>query len=116
MLPEKGQLLRIYITEGDKFDGVPLHEWIVREAHEHGMAGATVLRGLEGYGVRHLVHTAKILRLSADLPLVIEIVETAENIERFLTLIDRAVGEGLATIENVEIRVYRGLSGQNSPS
>ena len=108
MLPEEGQLLRILIGENDKHGKQPLYQWIVRKARESGLAGATVLRGLEGYGAHSRVHTAKILRLSSDLPIVIEIVDIHEKIARFLPLIDDAITEGLATVENVKIRFYRG--------
>ena len=84
------------------------YEWIVRKARETGLAGATVLRGLEGFGAHSRVHTAKILRLSSDLPIVIEIVDTQEKIAQFLPLIDDAITEGLATLEKVKIRFYRG--------
>jgi PII-like signaling protein len=107
ILPKDGKLLRIFIGETDKHDGVPLYEWIVRQAREQGLAGATVLRGLEGFGAHSRVHTAKILRLSADLPIVIEIVDIEEKIEAFLPTIDEAIGEGLATLEKVEVRLYR---------
>ena len=100
-------LLRIFIGENDKYEKAPLFEWIVRKAREEGLAGATVLRGLEGYGAHSRLHTAKILRLSSDLPIVIEIVDTADKIEAFLPLIDDAISEGLATIENVEVHFYR---------
>lgn len=111
ILPEKGHILRIFIGESDKYEGLPLFEWIVRKARENGLAGATVLRGLEGFGAHSRLHTAKILRLSADLPIIIEIVDTLEKIEEFIPLIDEAIEEGLATIENVDIRFYR--SGKN---
>lgn len=107
ILPEEGKLLRIFIGESDKYEGMPLCEWIVRRAREQGLAGATVLRGVEGFGAHSRIHTAKILRLSEDLPLVIEIVDTEEKIERFLPIIDGAITEGLATIERVQIRFYR---------
>ena len=107
VLPEEGQLLRIFIGESDKYEGQPLFEWIVRRARENGLAGATVLRGLEGFGAHSRIHTAKILRLSEDLPIVIEIVDTSEKIEAFLPLIDDAIKEGLATLEKVRIRFYR---------
>lgn len=107
ILPKDGKLLRIFIGETDKHDGVPLYEWIVRQAREQGLAGATVLRGLEGFGAHSRLHTAKILRLSADLPIVIEIVDIEEKIEAFLPTIDEAIGEGLATLEKVEVRLYR---------
>ncbi len=107
MLPEKGHLLRIFIGESDKYQGKPLYEWIVLQAREHGLAGATVLRGLEGFGAHSRIHTAKILRLSEDLPVVIEIVDVRDRIEKFLPIIDEAITEGLATIERVEIQFYR---------
>jgi PII-like signaling protein len=107
MLPEEGQLLRIFIGESDKHDGMPLYEWIVRRARDEGLAGATVIRGVEGYGAHSRLHTAKILRLSEDLPLIVEIVDTPEKIESFLPVIDAAIPEGLATLEKVRIRFYR---------
>jgi PII-like signaling protein len=107
-LPDEGKLLRIFIGESDRYENTPLFEWIVQKAREKGIAGATVIRGLEGYGARSLLHTTKILRLSSDLPIIIEIVDTAEKIEAFLPQIDEAIGEGLATVEKVEVRFYRG--------
>ena len=107
ILPEEGHLLRIYIGESDKQDGLPLYEWIVIKAREHGLAGSTVLRGLEGFGAHSRIHTARILRLSSDLPIVVEIVDTKEKIETFLPLIDSAIHEGLATMEKVKIKFYR---------
>ena len=106
-LPKDGKLLRIFIGENDKHESQALYEWLVRKAREHGLAGATVLRGLEGFGAHSRLHTAKVLRLSSDLPIVVEIVDTEEKIESFLPLIDDAVGEGLATVEKVEVRFYR---------
>ena len=103
-LPEEGQLLRIIIGESDKYGKQPLYEWIVRKAREFGLAGATVYRGLEGFGAHSRVHTAKILRLSSDLPIVIEIVDTSEKIEQFMPIIDDAITEGLATLEKATIR------------
>lgn len=107
MLPRQGHLLRIFIGESDRIDGKPLYEWIVRQAREHGLAGATVLRGLEGFGAHSRLHTAKVLRLSSDLPIVVEIVDTIDRIESFLPLIDGAIREGLATLERVDVRFYR---------
>jgi PII-like signaling protein len=107
MLPKDGKLLRIFVGENDKHEGMPVYEWIVRKARERGLAGATVLRGLEGYGAHSRLHTAKILRLSNDLPIVVEIVDAEEKIESFLPTIDDAIGEGLATVEKVEVRLYR---------
>ncbi len=107
ILPREGHRLRIYIGENDRHENQPLYEWLVRKAREYGLAGATVLRGLEGYGAHSRLHTAKILRLSSDLPILVEIVDSRERIEAFIPLIDAAAGEGLATIEKVEIRFYR---------
>lgn len=99
----EGKLLRIYCVEQDKHDGLPLHEWIIRQAVAHGMSGATVLRGMEGFGVHHRIHTAKILRLSDDLPLVIEIVDYPPQVEAFLKSIVSAVRNSLVTLEKVDI-------------
>lgn len=112
MLPREGHLLRIFVGESDRHEGLPLYQWLVRRARERGLAGATVLRGLEGFGAHSRLHTAKILRLSSDLPIVVEIVDTIEKIEDFLPVVDGAVQEGLATLERVEIRFYR--SGSES--
>ncbi len=111
ILPREGHLLRVFIGESDRHEGLPLFEWIVRQAREHGLAGATVLRGLEGFGAHSRLHTAKILRLSSDLPIVVEIVDTIEKIEAFLPVIDGAVREGLATLERVDVRFYRSGPG-----
>ena len=107
-IPLEGTLLRIFIGESDKYGNQPLYEWIVRKARAFGLAGATVFRGLEGFGAHSRVHTAKILRLSSDLPIVIEIVDTSEKIEQFMPVIDDAIKEGLATLEKATIRFYRG--------
>lgn len=106
-LPEEGYLLRIFVGEDDRHEGMPLYEWIVQKAREEKMAGATVLRGMEGFGAHSHLHTARILRLSSDLPILIEIVDTRPKVEGFLDLIDDAIEEGLATIEDVEIHFYR---------
>lgn len=107
MLTGTGTLLRIFIGENDRHDGRPLHEWIVAEARRQGLAGATTIRGLSGFGAQSRVHTASILRLSTDLPIVVEIVDTEEKVEAFLPTIDGAIGEGLATLEKVDVRIYR---------
>jgi hypothetical protein len=106
-LPEQGCLLRIFIGESDRHHGRPLHEWLVLRAREAGLAGATILRGISGFGAHSRLHTAKILRLSEDLPIVVEIVDSAERIEAFMPVVDAAIGEGLATIEPVRVRFYR---------
>lgn len=106
-LPEDGHLLRIFIGESDKQDGMPLYEWLVQQAKQHGLAGATVLRGTTGFGASSRIHTAKILQLSEDLPIIVEIVDTREKIEAFLPHIDGVIHEGLATLERVQIKFYR---------
>jgi PII-like signaling protein len=114
MLPKEGQRLRIYVGEGDRHEGMALYEWIVQQARQRNMAGATVVRGLEGFGAHSRMHTAKILRLSQDLPILIEIVDTSENIERFLAVIDEVIEEGIATLEPVHIHFYRGGTAESS--
>lgn len=103
----EAQLLRIFIGESDRTGGEPLYEAIVKMAREEGLAGATVLRGLLGYGAHSMIHTAKILRLSEDLPIIVEIVDTQEKIEKFLPRLDSMIEEGLVTLEKVKIIAYR---------
>lgn len=106
-LPPECELLRIFIGEEDKFDGRPLYEAIVTEARQRGMAGATVLRGVMGFGASSHIHTAKILRLSEDLPLVIEIVDRPENIAALLPVIDPMIKNGgLVTLEKINVVAY----------
>ncbi len=107
ILPEQGALLRIFIGESDRHENRPLSEWLVLQARAHGLAGATVLRGMMGFGAHSRIHTFKIQRLSEDLPVVIEIVDTREKLEQFLAAIDSAISEGLATLEQVQVRFYR---------
>jgi PII-like signaling protein len=108
-LPQEGYLLRIFVGENDRHGPRPLYEWIVVEARARGLAGATVVRGVMGFGANSkVIHTAKIERLSEDLPMVVEIVDTREKLERFLADIDHAIGAGLATMEKAEVRFYRG--------
>lgn len=107
-LPEEGYLLRIFIGESDKHEGKPLYEWVVLKAREKGLAGATVLRGMMGFGPSSKISTVKILRLSEDLPIVIELVDTREKLEEFLDQINGVVQEGLVTLEKAQVRVYRG--------
>lgn len=114
MLPKEGRLLRIFIGESDRHEGMPLYQWIVRQARQNHMAGATVVRGLEGFGAHSRLHTAKILRLSQDLPIVIEIVDTPDKIEGFLKIVDGAIEEGIATLEDVHIHFYRSRSAPAS--
>lgn len=106
-LPEDGMLLRIFIGETDKLGGRPLYEAIVLKAREMGLAGATVLRGLMGFGAHSRLHTAKVLRLSEDLPIVVEIVDTQEKLQGFVPWLDEAVREGMVTLEKVRVLKYR---------
>ena len=99
-------LLRIFLGESDRLDSRPLYEAIVLAARHHGLAGATVLRGPMGFGASSHLHTAKILRLSADLPMVIEIVDTDEKIQAFLPLLEQLMGSGLVTLEKVKVWRY----------
>jgi len=106
-IPAEGKLLRVFIGEADKWQGQPLHEAIVHAAKRDGLAGATVLKGFLGFGCKSHLHTAKILRLSEDLPIVIEIVDGEEKINRFLPKLDAMVQEGLITLERVQVVMYR---------
>lgn len=106
-LPEEGMLLRIFIGESDKHNGKPLYEQIVLEARKFGLAGATVLRGIMGYGADSRMHAAKVLRLSEDLPIIIEIVDTEENLNKIIPFLDETVTEGLITMEKVKVIKYR---------
>ena len=107
-LPEDGILLRILIGESDRYGRKPLYEAIVHKAKELDLAGATVLRGILGFGASSRLHTTKFLRLSEDLPLVIEIVDSEEYIDRLLPFLDEVIGEGLITMEKVRIIRYQG--------
>lgn len=106
-IPTEGKLLRIFIGESDRWEGRPLHEAIVRAARDAGMAGLTAVKGFMGFGCKSHLHTAKILRLSEDLPIVIEIVDSEEKISAFLPTLDTMVQEGLITIEKVQVVMYR---------
>jgi len=110
-LPSEAQLLRIFVGESDKHRGRPLYEVIVEEARRRGLAGATVLRGVLSFGASSHIHTAKVLRLSEDLPMVVEIVDTPEKIAGFLPDLDTLVTEGLVTLEKIQVIVYRADSG-----
>ena len=106
-LPAEAELLRVFVGESDHYGGKPLYEAIVQEARRRGMAGATVLRGLMGFGAHSRLHTAKVLRLSEDLPIVVEIVDTPEQIEELLPKLDEMIEEGLVTLERVRVITYR---------
>jgi PII-like signaling protein len=101
------QLMRIFIGESDRWQGKPLYEAIIFKAREMGIAGATMLRGLMGFGAASRIHTAKILRLSEDLPIVIEIVDSHDKVAEFLPVVESMVQEGLITLETVKIIQYR---------
>lgn len=107
-LPEEGYLLRIFIGESDHYEGKPLYEWIVLRAREHELAGATVTRGIMGFGANtRVIHTFKIEQLSEDMPMVVEIVDTKEKLEKFLEDIDDHLQAGLVTLEKAQIRFYK---------
>jgi PII-like signaling protein len=107
-LPEQGSLLRIFIGEADRHAGKPLYEWIVLQAREQGLAGATVLRGMMGYGAStRQIHTFKIETLSEDMPIIVEVVDTEENLEKFLDLITPHIPAGLVTMEKAAVKIYR---------
>jgi len=105
--PNDGYLLRVFVGESDRHGHHPLYEAIVLKAREDGLAGATVLRGVMGFGKNSILHTAKILRLSEDLPMVIEIVDTLQKIERFLPKLDEMIADGLVTLEKVRVIQYK---------
>jgi len=106
-LPEEGMLLRIFIGEADKHGTKPLYEEIVVRARELGLAGATVIRGIMGFGATSRIHSSKILRLSEDTPVIIELVDTEENLNKLLPFLDQTVIEGLITLEKVRVIKYR---------
>ena len=106
-LPTEGKLLRIFVGEADHWHGKPLYEAIVMKARELHIAGATVLRGPMGFGANSRLHTTKILRLSEDLPMIIEIVDAKEKIDELMPHIDEMVQEGLVTLEPVQVIQYR---------
>ena len=106
-LPEEGLLLRIFIGETDQYNGKALYEQVVLKARELNLAGATVIRGIMGFGADSRMHSAKLLRLSEDLPVVIELVDTEENLNKLLPFLDQVVTEGLITLEKVRVIKYR---------
>jgi uncharacterized protein len=115
-IPHEAVLLRIFIGESDRWEHKPLYEAIVLKARELHLAGATVLRGPMGFGKSSRLHTAKILRLSLDLPLVIEIVDSEEKIQSFLPVLDKMLGGGLLTLEKVKVIDYRAGQEQAAPT
>ena len=107
-----GLLARIYIGESDRWHGQPLYEAIVHFLRDRGMAGATVLRGIEGFGAKQRLHTTRILSLSPDLPILIEVVDTEKRLRAVLPELDAMVSDGLITIERVEVVAYRAKGDQ----
>jgi PII-like signaling protein len=106
-LEGEAKLLRIFIGESDRYGGRPLYEAIVLEAKKRGLAGATVFKGFMGFGAHSFIHTAKVLQLSQDLPVMVEIVDSEEKIRDFLPVLDGMVREGLVTLEKVEVIRYQ---------
>ncbi len=102
-----GYKLKIFLGESDKHDHMPLYEWVLKQAMEHKLAGGTVIRGLSGYGSHSQIHSAKILSISCDLPIIIEFNDTVSNIEKFLPTIDEAIKDGLVTLENIQLKIYK---------
>jgi PII-like signaling protein len=113
-LPEEAELLRVFIGDSDRHRHKPLYEAIVEAARERHLAGATVLRGYLGYGARSRIHSAKILRLSEDLPVVVEIIDESAKIEAFLPVLDEMMAEGMVTVEPVRVITYRHHGGDGA--
>lgn len=111
-LPENGKLLRIFIGESDKYGDKALYEAIILKARELGLAGATAVRGVMGFGADSRMHTAKLLELSEDLPVIIELVDTGENLNKLMAFLDENVTEGLITLEDVKVLKYRHSAGE----
>jgi PII-like signaling protein len=109
----EGRLARVFVGEADTWHGKPLYEAIVRRVREEGLAGATVVRGIEGFGASSHLHTSRLLELSRDLPIVIEIVDTSEHVDRILPILDEMVGDGMVTVEPVHVITYRGSEKQH---
>ncbi len=103
---KEGYSLKIFVDEMDKLENMPLYEWIVRRAKKQGICGATVLRGIESFGAENQLHTTKILELSMNLPIIIELVDTVENIEKFIAILDVTMKGGLMTLDKVQMRIY----------
>jgi uncharacterized protein len=112
-IPYEAELIRIFIGESDRHAGRPLYEVIVEAARKKGLAGATVVRGVMGFGANSRIHTSKILRLSEDLPMVIELVDSTEKIESFLPELQELVKDGLITIEKMRVLAYRSGAKQD---
>jgi len=115
-LPSEAELLRVFLGESDRHHGRPLTEVIVEEARKRGLAGATVLTGTMSYGANSRLHTSKVLRLSEDLPVVIEIVDSTEKLDAFVPFLDEVVQEGLVTRERAHVIFYRHGKSEGTPS
>jgi len=116
-ITENGVLLRVFIGESDRFQGAPLYEAIVQKVRELGLAGATVLRGSEGFGAHSVVHKSSLLEMSTDLPIVIEVVDTAEKVQLLIPHLEKMVPEGMVTVEYVQILMYRhGRESEAAPA
>ena len=98
--------LRIYIDDSDSHEGQPFHEWLIAQAHDRGMRGATVLRGSMGFGGHGEIHTSKLLALSADLPVIVEIIDSRDKVQDFISVVDGVLHKGIATIEDVETAFF----------
>ncbi len=109
---DRGKLLRIFVDEGKRHEGRLLYEAIVEICRDEGIAGATVLRGILGYGAAQKIHSQRVLRLSADLPVVIEVVDSPENIDRVLPRLEELIDDGLMTVENLRVIRYSGEQGE----
>lgn len=111
---ENGVLLRVFVGDSDRFEGKPLYEAVVQKVRELGLAGATVLRGVEGFGANSVVHRATMLEYSTDLPIVVEIVDTEEKVKLLLPHLEAMVGEGMITMEYVVVLMYRHDAGASA--
>lgn len=103
---EQGRLLRIFVGENHRHHGIPLFEAIIQKAREKGLAGATILKAVEGYGIHKKIHTHRLLELAEEMPIIVEIVDTPEKIESFLPLLDEMIKEGTVTLEDVKLIRY----------
>lgn len=107
MLGSDGQVLRVFVGETDKYQGVPLYEWILRKAKEIGLVGGTALRGIAGFGAHSQIHSSKILDISSNLPIIVEIVDTPERIDELLPHLEEAIKEGLAVVVPAQVKIFR---------
>ena len=106
-MSDKKQCLKIFIGEGDRHEGLPLYEWIVTHAKLNGLSGATVFRGIMGFGANSNIKSSKILSISTDLPIIVEIIDSVEKIEQFLPVVDKVVNDGMVTRQDIEVVIYR---------